>query len=260
MDSEKITVPGEHSGQITEFNVIRLKSVSSTNDFLKDLAEKNYPDGTVVCTDHQTSGRGRNGRIWYDPAGKGLTFSILSRPQISVQQALIYSFIPAVVLARFLRDEYDVPAYVKWPNDITVAGKKLCGILCETVSVAGLVKYMVVGFGINILQEISDFPLDLQNNAVSLAILQKKHFDKQIFLCKFLIRYAQFLKLSAHWENEIADNWNSLCCHYNSRVTVLTSKNQIDGIFRGISETGTAVIETENKIIKLVNIDEFSLR
>jgi len=260
MDTEKINASGLHTENVAGFNIIYLDSVTSTNDYLKDLAEKKYPGGTVVCAEQQTHGRGRNGRKWHDPAGKGLTFSILLRPQITVQQALIYSYLPAIVLARFLRDEYQAPAWVKWPNYIYIEGKKLAGILCETASYAKGIKYLVVGYGINICQETADLG-DLQNTAISLSIIQKKHFDKRIFLCKFLLRFAEKIHdFPARWETEIAGDWNSLCYHYNSRVTVFTRNRQIDGIFRGISETGAAIIETDDETVKLFNIDEFSLR
>ncbi|HPG38021.1 MAG TPA: biotin--[acetyl-CoA-carboxylase] ligase [bacterium] len=260
MDTEKVSCNSLHTEELAGFNIIYLDSVTSTNDYLKDLAEKEYAAGTVVCAEQQTHGRGRNGRKWHNAAGKGLTFSILLRPHITVQQALIYSYIPAIVLARFLRDEYQVPAWVKWPNDIYVQGKKLAGILCESASYAKRIKYFIIGYGINICQETNDLA-ELQNSAISLSILQKKHFDKRIFLCKFLFRLTEIVHdFPARWETEIAGEWNSLCYHYNSKVTVFARNRQIDGIFRGISETGAAVIDTGNEVLKLVNINEFSLR
>lgn len=143
--------------------------IDSTNSYCKTLGEKNAPEGTLVVAEHQLKGRGRLGRTWISPAGRGLWFSLLLRPKISPQEASRLTILAAVAIARVLHDRYHLKAGIKWPNDLLLAGKKFSGILLEMKAEADQVNYLVLGIGINVNIPAEEFPEELADIATSLA-------------------------------------------------------------------------------------------
>ncbi len=250
--------------QIIGRNIIYLDSVTSTNDYLKTLDTDKIIDGTVVIAENQTHGKGRSGKKWISSTGKGLTFSVLLRPKIQASRTLIFSYIPVITLTRFLISHLNIPAGIKWPNDIYVNHKKIAGILYESAIYKTSLKYFITGIGININQNIDDFDNDLQKSATSVAMLLKKSVDKELFLFKFLKEFDNVYRHfndSAEWEDDVVKEWNFLCHHMNSRVQIMDKKDiEFFGIFKGINRSGEALIKTDRNIIKTVNIDHFSLR
>jgi BirA family transcriptional regulator, biotin operon repressor / biotin---[acetyl-CoA-carboxylase] ligase len=144
--------------------------VGSTNDAARALAEAGAPHGTVVLAEEQTAGRGRGGRGWASPAGVGVWMSIVARPHALPAPGLLPILVglaAADALDPFLR-----PALtrVKWPNDLWVGERKLGGILCEALWGEGALAAVVVGIGINVLQEAGDFPAEVRETATSIRI------------------------------------------------------------------------------------------
>jgi len=249
--------------QISGHKIIYLDSVTSTNDYLKNIADNNIEEGTVVIAETQTDGRGRNGKKWISPKGKGLTFSILLYPKIKLNQVLIFSYIPVIVLTKVLIQQFNLFASIKWPNDVYVNNKKIAGILSESVIYKKSLKYFIAGIGINLNQNLNDFSDELQEVASSLRIILKKNIDKEFFLFNFLKEFDilfQTIKISSNWENDIVNEWHNLCNHINSRVQLISKNDNFYGVFKGITKTGEAIIKTDQNIIKTVNIDNFSLR
>jgi len=251
-------------GQIIGQNIIYLNSVTSTNDHLKSIAAGKINEGTVVVAEIQTHGRGRNDKKWTSPPGKGLTFSVLLKPKINIDQMLIFSYFPVIVVTKFLNNYFNISASIKWPNDVYVDRKKIAGILSESTSYKNSLKYFITGIGINLNQNINDFSDGLQDCATSLSILLKKSVDKELFLFNFLKEFdCEYKRIinSSGWENNLVTEWNQLCHHMNLRVQLMDNKkNKEYGIFKGIAQSGEALIETDGNIIKTVNIDHFSLR
>ena len=251
-------------GQIIGHNIIYLDSVTSTNDHLKSLAAGTLKEGSVVVAETQTRGRGRNDKKWISPPGKGLTFSVFLRPEINTDQMLIFSYLPVIVVTKFLNTCFNISASVKWPNDVYAQSKKIAGILSESSSYKNSLKYFITGIGINLNHNINDFGGELHDCATSLSIILKKFVDNELFLFNFLkefdFEYKRIIH-SSNWENDIVAEWNQLCHHMNSRVRLMDNKkNKEYGIFKGITRSGEALIKTDRNIIKTVNIDHFSLR
>lgn len=136
------------------FQHILLTETNSTNDDCLRLAEAGAPDGTVVRAMHQTSGRGRGGRVWYSRPEASLTFSVLLRPK---PQELLYltrfALLGCLALTRALFRNFGVEARIKWPNDLLIAGKKVCGVLTETLWQGEVPKAVVLGMGVNLSDE-----------------------------------------------------------------------------------------------------------
>lgn len=150
-------------------NLILLTETDSTNRYLKELAAKGAPEGTVVIAERQTQGRGRLGRSFFSPEEKGIYMSVLLRPEIELQKSVRITSMAAVAVARAVEQVSKVPAQIKWVNDIFLNKRKVCGILTE----AGFdqegkgLSYAVLGIGVNVGR--MEFPEELKTIATSVC-------------------------------------------------------------------------------------------
>lgn len=150
--------------------VVYLKSVDSTNDYAKKLAAKGCMDGVAVIGGRQTKGRGRLGRDWESPADKGIYVSVVLRPAIAPAEAQILTLTAAVAAAKAILKSTGIRPGIKWPNDLVIDGKKVCGILLEMNSEADSINYVVLGIGINFSQNAGDFADEIKKSAISLKM------------------------------------------------------------------------------------------
>jgi BirA family biotin operon repressor/biotin-[acetyl-CoA-carboxylase] ligase len=154
-----------------EWGVPRVRlyeSIGSTNDAARALAAAGAPGGTVVLAERQTAGRGRSGKPWSSPAGLGLWMSMVLRPPAETRPELI-PLLVGIGVARALEPFSAIEPKLKWPNDVQLAGRKVAGILCESVWDAGAPGFVIAGVGVNVLHAPADFPAELQGIATSLA-------------------------------------------------------------------------------------------
>jgi len=150
--------------------VLYLDSLDSTNNYARKLAEEGCNDGMSVIAKQQTSGRGRLGRSWESPSDKGIYMSTVLRPPLAPSETPIFTLAAAVAVVSAIRGTTGVKAGIKWPNDIIIEGRKVCGILLEMSSEADQVNYIVMGIGINYSQNEEDFPEELRSKATSLKM------------------------------------------------------------------------------------------
>lgn len=160
-------------GRVVGCQVVCLKETDSTNDECKRRAMAGAPTGLAVTADVQTGGRGRRGRSFQSLAGKGLYLSVLLRPQVPLEEVSQLTAWTAVAVCRAVEKVSGIAPGIKWPNDVLVDGKKLCGILTElgVEAETGSLSYVVVGMGTNLTQTGEDFGPELADKAVSLAML-----------------------------------------------------------------------------------------
>lgn len=145
-------------------NIIHLESVDSTNDYLKNIAN-DIEEGTVVISEEQTKGKGRLGRNWQSKSREGIWMSIVLKPEIVPYKAPFITLIAGVAIVKALNN-LQVPAKIKWPNDIIINNKKLSGILTELSAEIERINYVVVGIGMNVKN--LDFDKELEEKATSL--------------------------------------------------------------------------------------------
>ena len=133
--------------------------VTSTNDIAHQMARKGAGEGTVIFAEQQSNGRGRMGRLWVSPKGEGILASIILRPDIPFLDAHEWTIMAGVGVAKAIRDTFGLTAMIKWPNDILINGKKVCGILTEA-SGQGMerVEYLIIGIGINVHSDMASLP------------------------------------------------------------------------------------------------------
>ncbi len=184
-----------------------LDEVESTQSVLAGLAAGGAPEGTVVTARHQTGGRGRRGRAWWDRPGESLLLSLLLRPRIDASRAAQLSLVGALAVTDALGTAAQVDARIRWPNDVLAAGRKICGILLEGAAGSdGRLDHVILGIGINVDQ--TAFPDELGERATSLRLLTGRSHDPARLLEHVLDalerRYAEwrgqgFRRLRAAW-------------------------------------------------------------
>lgn len=182
-------------------SVICLDTVGSTNRCLKTLANDGAPSGTVVVADEQTNGRGRRGRSFVSPKGRGIYLSYLLRIESAPADSTSLTAWAAAAAASAIETVCGAEPEIKWVNDLLLSGKKLCGILTElsVESESNLIDYVVVGIGVNVNEEAEDFPPELRDIAISLRQVLG-HEQPRAALCAELIR--RFDRLLCDWPQE----------------------------------------------------------
>ena len=158
--------------------MIVLEEIGSTNDAIANLAKEGAAEGVVIFAEHQTAGRGQRGNRWSSPAGKGLCFSVLLRPEIEVKDSAQLTTWAAHNVADTISEVCQLDPIVKLPNDVYVNGRKVAGVLVEMKAQSRTPHLAILGVGLNVNESIGDFPPELRERATSLAIATGRKFDR----------------------------------------------------------------------------------
>lgn len=231
-----------------------LSTVDSTNAAARRLAEEGAPGGTVVIAEEQTRGRGRRNRSWSSDPGKGIWFSLLLRPEnICPSLCAPLALVAAVSLARTLRVETGLPVKVKWPNDLLLKEKKVCGILTELKGEPDRVDYLILGAGLNVNHQVKDFPPSLREKAGSLYLAGGRFIARaELFLslqrklledCHTFFEqgFALFLPL-----------WREYSSSLGHEVTVIRSNKIVEGKALDLDRSGALLLkDKEGKIHRM---------
>lgn len=224
-----------------------LFEVDSTNEFLKKNYES-FHDGAIVVAIKQTAGKGRMGRNWYSPEG-GLWYSVLFKPKIHLNLH-VYTKIFSIAIVEVLK-KIRVKTYIKWPNDIYYNGKKLCGILSESISESDRVVAIIVGIGINVNNEI---PEELKNVAISLKEITKKKV-KITYLLDEINKHAWNILTSYRNETEnITKMWKKyLIPKEGERIKLNYGGEKIEGNILKLTDT-IMYVDVGGKVIEVQSI------
>ena len=237
-----------------------LDETGSTNNDVKRLAEEGSIPGTIVVADCQSSGKGRRGRAWQSPPGTSISFSILLKPDIAPDNAPMITLLMAMAVADAIRKTCGLEAQIKWPNDVVVNGKKVCGILTEMSLESDYIHYVVVGTGINVNQE--SIPEELKETATSLSIEKGRKIVRADVLehtiAAFEEYYETFMKTADL--SMLADEYNEILVSRDKEVKVLDPKGEFSGISRGINKKGELLVELKDHSVRNIYAGEVSVR
>lgn len=221
--------------------------LESTQDTVKALAEQGAPEGTLVIAERQTRGRGRLGRSWISPRGKGVWMSLLLRPDIPMVQTPQLTLLSAVALCRALRRQTGLDIGIKWPNDLLVQGRKISGILLESSAEEDRLKYVVAGIGISVNLEASDYPAELEGRAVSLRLAAGRVFDRSETIALFLQSLGELYALyRAEGFTPIRTLWEALSITLGQACVLTTPQGRLEGTAVRLHESGALVIRKED--------------
>ncbi len=180
------TIRGQLSTRLIGRRIYYYPEVDSTNRAASDLAKHGEPEGTLVITDFQTSGRGRLDHVWSSPAGKDLLFSLILRPEGDPGFVLPSTLAFSVAISEALSGLFDFDVGVKWPNDLVTTEGKIGGILADRSTTQAGSSSVVVGIGLNVNSRTDDFPVEFRDSAVSCRTLTGNVADRVRVLTEVL--------------------------------------------------------------------------
>ena len=235
-------------------------TLGSTNLQAKMEAENGAAEGTLIVADMQTAGRGRRGRTWSSPAGTNAYFTLVLKPGFAVEMSSMVTLVMGLAVAEGIRKACGAKAEIKWPIDIVISGKKVCGMLAEMSVERAYIHYIVMGAGINVGKQ--DFPPEIAETATSLW----EECGRKVSRAELIVNvmevfeecYAVFLRegnLSG-----LADRYSALLVNKDREVRVLDPKGEYRGIARGINDTGELLVELADGTEAAVYAGEVSVR
>lgn len=253
--------------------IVRKNCVDSTNEEAKRGADSGAEHGTVYVADEQTAGKGRRGRSWLSESRENLYFTLLLRPKLAPEKVTMLTLVMAYAVAVAVEKVTGLQTSIKWPNDIVVNDKKVCGILSEMKLDKQRCAYCVIGVGMNIGQ--TQFPEELQDKATSLQaeLLNAKSVytvseelsaapDKQTILQEILVAFEKAYEafLEAETLLPLLETYNAHLVNKNRRVKVLEPSGAYEGTALGVTATGELLVEKEDGTVQRVYAGEVSVR
>lgn len=248
-----------HSKEIGK-HIYYYKTLDSTNTFGKILGKSKDAHGIVIIADEQTQGRGRLGREWISTKGDDIFMSIVLKPKIIPRLASMLTIIAAMAVNKAIRSMTNLPSKIKWPNDIIIHGKKVCGILTEMNTIEEQLEYVVVGIGVNVNKD--SFPMELHNKATSIGLESGQTWDKNQLIVdilkEFEENYLEFMKCFNL--RFLMNEYNKNLVNLQQEVRIIEHSKEQRGIALGINEYGGLLIKEEKGTIKVISSGEVSVR
>lgn len=241
-------------------NIQYFPSIDSTNKRGKEIAfgEK---EGTLIIAEEQLAGKGRLGRDWISPKGKGIWMSVVLKPRVDPMEVAKVTLLGAAAVHNAL-EKMNIKSKIKWPNDILMGGKKICGILTEMNCELNMINYVVMGIGINVNLDDGEIPEELKEKATSIKIIEGQKIDRKSLVGNIL---NEFEKLYIPFKDK-GDGKEAIdICRKNSaligkEVRVIRGEEVKLGNALDINEDGELVVEFGNGLIENVFSGEVSIR
>ena len=235
--------------------------VASTNDWAEELASFGAEEGTITIAETQTGGKGRLGRQWVSPKG-GLYFSVVLKPKVKPAEAVGLVFVAGLAVAGVLREAYCLRVETKWPNDVLVDGKKVCGVLSEMNSTGNTVNFIVLGVGLNANFVVEEtLPEELWEKTISIEVaLGRRVRLEELFRAlveKLEAVYDRFLKEGL---SVILEEWKSYADFLGKEVEVRVDSEKFVGLALDVDGEGALVVKLKDGTVKRVFVGDVSLR
>lgn len=226
--------------------VAMFEEIDSTNNEAKRKAEAGAGHGTLVVSEIQTAGKGRRGRNWVSAKGDGIWMSLILKPDIEPANASMLTLVMALAVVSAIRGLTGAKAEIKWPNDIVLNKKKVCGILTEMSAEPDLINHIVVGVGINVHNE--KFPDDIQDKATSIFAETGNKITRAELIALTLKRFEHYYAQFCRFQDMTAllEEYNDQLVNTGREVAVLDPKQEYRGTARGINGRGELMVQTED--------------
>lgn len=236
------------------------ETINSTNLRAKLDADNGAPEGALVVADMQTAGRGRRGRTWSSPAGLNVYFTLILKPRYVPDKASMVTLVMALAVAEGIRETCGVEAGIKWPNDIVVNGKKVCGILTEMSVEKNFIHHVVIGVGINV--GLQEFAPELADTATSLQAECGRKVPKAALVANIMKAFEKYYESFREKTDlsDLVDSYNKMLVNRGKTVRVLDPKGEYSGVAEGINELGELLVELPDGHVENVYAGEVSVR
>lgn len=226
-----------------EQKVRHYREADSTMEVAKGLAKRGVEEGTIVVAESQSRGRGRLGREWYSPAG-GIYCTVVLRPKVSPAYAPRISLMASVAVARTIRGLFGLPAELKWPNDVLIGGKKICGILAEMEAETDELRFVNLGMGMNVNCSIS------QQRATSLRDELGTDVSRKRVLSAVLVEIQR--QQSMLTRDDLLEEWKNLSATLGREVRVVSLGEEIAGKAIDVDTNGALIVACRDGSLKSV--------
>lgn len=252
-------IPGELrwklKAKIIAKAVLSYKKIDSTNDSAYALAEKGIAEGTIVISEEQTKGKGRHGRRWESPAKSGIYMSCVLRPSMALNEIPRITLLAAVAVAKAIRRSTGLEAMIKWPNDILINGRKVCGILTELKAEQDSVDFIILGIGINVNTPIADLPKGASSLREELGLLAKSQRISRVDFAKSIFESLdeEYLRLRAKGFKPIMEEWRSMSALPGRKIKVLLPQRTVEGEAHDIDPDGSLIVRLDSGILEKVS-------
>ena len=223
------------------------EQTTSTNDVIEKLARDGVKEGAVVFAESQSKGRGRLGRQWMSPARKGLWFSILLRPALRPQEATQLTVAAASALWRAVHTVTGLRPEIKWPNDLLIRGRKTAGILTELSAELDRVKHVILGIGVDVNLNASEFPAELRKLATSLKIEAGRTIPRPELAIAILHELDRdYCRICSGQFPAVANEWEEHCTTIGRNVAIHIGDRRVRGRAESLGEDGALLLRTEH--------------
>lgn len=240
---------------------IYFEEIDSTNAFAKQVAlSKN--EGAIILAEEQTRGKGRLGRIWSSNQGEGIYFTVILKPNMLPSDAVMMTQVAAAAVVTAIHDVLQCEAKIKWPNDIILGNKKVCGILTELSGEIESLNYIILGIGINVNQAEEDFPDELKDKATSIRQYLGKEISRKALLYGILDNLDKLYKAFSYEKSleDIMDICRTHSATIGKDVQVLKNHQMIEGRAMDITSQGGLMIRDNEGNCTEVISGEVSVR
>lgn len=240
--------------------IVYFDATDSTNAQAKRLSEAHAPHGTLVVSDRQDGGKGRRGRSWASPSGVGIWMSLILRPEIAPSSASMLTLAAALAVREGIQEETGLSPLIKWPNDLVLNGKKICGILTEMSTELMEIQYVITGIGINVNQR--EFPSEIRDTATSLSLEAGRCFRRSSLIAAILKAfekdYAAFLKTGDL--SLLLEEYNACLVNRGKEVCILDPSGEYRAVAEGIDESGSLLVTLPDGTRREIISGEVSVR
>jgi BirA family biotin operon repressor/biotin-[acetyl-CoA-carboxylase] ligase len=236
-----------------------LDSVDSTNNHARGLAVRGFTNGIVVAAEEQVGGKGRRGRVWASPYAQGIWMSVILKPEIVPQKAPGLTLLAAVAVSKTVNRICSLPAVIKWPNDVLVNERKVCGILTELAAEPELIHHAIIGIGLNV--NTLSFPAEIEDTATSLAKEAGMKFDRISLMQALLFELEQaYITFSEQGMVPIIELWRQCSSTLGRKVKIVTASQTFEGYAEDIEPDGRLKVKKDTGETVFVSSADVSLR
>lgn len=244
-------------------NILYKDITGSTNDDARLLGEEGAPHGTLVVADRQDKGRGSRGRSWETPSGTNIAMSLLIRPTAPPDRISMLTLIMGLSVAEGVEEaiQHFSRTYIKWPNDVVLAEKKICGILTELhMNPDNTINNVVIGVGINV--NMTDFPDSIRDIAASIFSVTGKKVDRSLVVACVMKRFEENYELynKTYDLTYLKDSYEKRLISMNREVRILDPKGEYEAVSKGITTDGALIVTDTQGITREINAGEVTVR
>lgn len=233
-------------------DIYYFKSLPSTNLFAKKLVIDGVKEGAIVVSDIQLNGRGRKSRTWFSPEG-GLCFSVVLYPHIPPERSMLLTMASSVAIVQGIKEATGLHPVIKWPNDLLINGKKVCGILTELDAEMDCINYTIIGIGINVNNQLNE---DLQEKATSLIQEVGSRVSRVKLLRSILKCFDEnYSRLISGDYDFIRDSWFSHANIIGRNIRVHGEKTILKGVVSSVDKSGCLILDTKDGSVRVVSGD-----